>query len=147
MPDKWRSFSFDVPEVDHAAKHFLTYELVCGIAPYYYCGIKRPAEIYAAFDRLGKERPVFHPWWDKNPAVTANNNVLAALYTNNGKALCPVLNDTDKPVTVTLTFRADLQLAGFRADGVFTQKQYKLNGNKLQLTLAPREWELLFLEK
>ncbi len=147
MPDKWRSFSFDVPEVDHAAKHFLTYELVCGIAPYYYCGIKRPAEIYAAFDRLGKERPVFHPWWDKNPAVTANNNVLAAIYTNNGKALCPVLNDTDKPVTVTLTFRADLQLAGFRADGVFTKKQYKLNGNKLQLTLAPREGELLFLEK
>lgn len=147
MPDKWRSFSFNVPEVDHAARHFLTYELVCGLSAYYYCGVRRPGEIYAAFDRLGKERPVFHPWWDKNPAVKADNKALAALYTNKDKALCAVLNDTDKTVTVTLNFRADMKLAGYRADGVFTQKAYLLDGNQLKLTLAPREGELLFMEK
>ncbi len=146
-PDKLKSFSFDAPEVDHAVKHFLTYELVCRLSPYYYCGKTRPREIYEAFDRLGKDLPKFHPWWDKNPAVTANNNVLAALYTNNGKALCPVLNDSDKPVTVTLSFNKELNLDNLPVKAVFSKKDFRIQGNKLIITLAPREGELLLIAR
>ena len=89
---------------------------------------------------------MFHPWWDKDPAVKADN-ALAALYTNKDKAIAVVLNDTDKPVTVTLNFRKDLALSGYPAKGVFTKKSYQLSGDRLTVTLAPREGELLLMKK
>ena len=147
MPDKWRSLSFENPAVDIAARHFLTYELVCGLSAYYYCGKWRPGEIYAAFDQLGSTRPEFHPWWAANPAVKADNGALAALYTNNGNALAAVLNDSDKPVTVTLTFDGKFNLNDRKCSAVFSKKNYQLNGRKLVLTLAPREGELFLFGK
>ena len=147
MPDKWKSLSFEDPEVDRAARHFLTYELVCGVSPYYFCGKWRPGEIYAAFDQLGDTRPQFHPWWAENPAVTADNGALAALYTNGGNAMAAVLNDSEKPVTVTLAFRDRSDFDGRTATGVFGKKSFRVEKGKLVIPLAPREGELLMLKK
>ena len=147
MPDKRKSFSFDAPEVDPAVRHFLTYELVCGLSPYYHCGRTRPREIYDAFDRLGDTRPQFHPWWAENPAVTADNGALAALYTNGGNAMAAVLNDSEKPVTVTLAFRDRSDFDGRTATGVFGKKSFRVEKGKLVIPLAPREGELLMLKK
>ncbi|MBR7130562.1 MAG: hypothetical protein IKC82_01045, partial [Lentisphaeria bacterium] len=89
----------------------------------------------------------FHPWWAANPAVKADNGALAALYTNNGNALAAVLNDSDKPVTVTLTFDGKFNLNDRKCSAVFSKKNYQLNGRKLVLTLAPREGELFLFGK
>jgi hypothetical protein len=147
LPDKLKTFSFDEPAVDLAVRHFLAYELVCGLSPYYYCGKTRPGEIYAAFDKLGKDGMVFHPWWVDRPAVTANNGVLSAIYTNKNKAIAVVLNDSDKTVTAEIVFADILNLSGCKAKGIFSRKNYKTDGNRLILTLAPLEGELIFLEK
>ena len=147
LPDKLKTFSFDEPAVDLAVRHFLAYELVCGLSPYYYCGKTRPGEIYAAFDQLGTTRPEFHPWWAANPAVKADNGALAALYTNNGNALAAVLNDSDKPVTVTLTFDGKFNLNNLKCNAIFTGKNYQLQGDKMTVSLAPREGELFLFKR
>ena len=147
MPDKLKGFSFDDPHVDKAARHFLTYELVCGLSPYYYCGKTRPKEIYDVFDQLGPARPKFYPWWSENPAVKADNGALAALYASKHNALLTVLNDSDKAVTVVLNIRKDLRLDNKAVKAVFTKKNYHIQGNFLRISLAPREGELLFVKR
>ena len=146
QPDRRKTFSLDEPKNDLAVRHFLTYELVCGLSAYFYCGKTRPGEIYAAFDRLGMTPPVFHPWWAREPSVTSRQS-LAALYTNQGKAMAVVLNDTDKPVTELLRFKPELGLDGCRATGVFTKKTFSLRDNRLEIQLGPREGELILLER
>ena len=147
MPDKWKTLSFEDPKVDHAARHFLTYELVCGLSPYFFCGRWRPGEIYATFDQLGSTRPVFHPWWSKNPVVKATNGALAAAYTNNGNALLAVLNDSDKAINVVISISDELKLDKKKAKGIFTKKNYQIRNNHLNISLSPREGELIFIKK
>ncbi|MBQ6471566.1 MAG: hypothetical protein IJJ33_06260, partial [Victivallales bacterium] len=37
QPDRWKAWSYDEPENDLAIRHFLTYNLVCGLSPYFFC--------------------------------------------------------------------------------------------------------------
>ena len=108
--------------------------------------------VWAAQDKIGWDENVkFFPYWD-NDAVKLvspqSNRILASAYTNNGKLLLAILNDTDKEENVKLSL--DLDKLGVKAglkgaDTWSPDKTYTLSG-VFEDKIHPRGFRLIAFE-
>lgn len=104
---------------------------------------------WKAQDDLGwNEQTVFHPYFADEPALRTepvSDRIVASAYTNSGKLMLAVLNDTDQTETVTITL--DLNKLGVRkgltgSDVWDPEEKYTLD-SKLVTIVPPRGFRLI----
>jgi hypothetical protein len=154
-PDKYMAFSLSNPETRRALLHSYGYCILHDVDIHdgYKQSLKLREIIWSAQDKIGWDENVkFFPYWE-NDAVKLispkSNRILASAYTNNGKMLLAVLNDTDKEETV----RLDLNLeklgvkAGLKGNDVWQpDKNYSLS-NAWEDKIPARGFRLIVLDK
>ena len=91
-----------------------------------------------------------YPYWDKslNAPVSIVRRPAKVLLTSRkygNKVLSVIVNDTDKPVEITLKYRG---ITPSKAFNMFDRERemYSICGNTLKLKLGPREAKLLCQE-
>ncbi|MBQ7403797.1 MAG: hypothetical protein IJW05_10195 [Lentisphaeria bacterium] len=155
-PDRYKTWSPDQPEADRAMKHFLGYCLANNIEPYPEYWIPKKAMVrsfhaYDAEDWLGNyAESEFFPYWDKtlNAPVTITNipkKMLLSSRKYGNKVLSIIVNDTDHPVEITLSYHG---VSPAKAFNMFDREReiYSISGNTLKLKFGPREAKLLCQE-
>jgi hypothetical protein len=154
-PDKYLAFSLSNPETKRALLHSYGYCILHDVDIHdgYRQSLKLRETIWGAQDKIGWDENVkFFPYWD-NDAVKLtspkSNRILASAYSNNGKMLLAVLNDTDKGETVKL----DLNLeklgvkAGLKGSDVWSpEKAYTLS-NVWEEKVGARGFSLIVFDK
>lgn len=150
-PEKKRKFSLDNKKdrtaVLHAYGYCLTHDTDTGGLPVL------DKMIWAAQDKIGwNENVKFFPYWE-NDAVKLvspkSNRILASAYTNNGKMMLAILNDTDKEETVKL----DLNLsklrtnAGLKGTDIWTPGSSYTLSNSYEEKVGPRDFKLIVFDK
>lgn len=109
--------------------------------------------LWAAQDKIGWDENVkFFPYWE-NDAVKLvspkSSRILASAYTNNGKMLLAILNDTDKEETVKLDFDfAKLGVkSGLKGTDIWTAGSSCVLSNSLEEKIGPRDFKLIVFDK
>ncbi len=154
--DRYKTWSADQPEADRAIKHYIGYCLVNDIEPYPEFWIQKKSMVrcfqaYDAEDWLENYADSeFYPYWDKTlkaPAaiVNAPADLLLSSRKYGNKVLSVIVNDTDKPVEITLNYQG---VSPAKAFNMFDREReiYSISGNTLNLKLGPREAKLLCQE-
>ena len=92
----------------------------------------------------------FYPYWDKTlkaPAaiVNAPEDLLLSSRKYGNKVLSVIVNDTDKPVEITLNYQG---VSPAKAFNMFDREKeiYSISGNTLKLKFGPREAKILCQE-
>ncbi|MCQ2391588.1 MAG: hypothetical protein MJ240_09205 [Kiritimatiellae bacterium] len=131
---------------DQAIRHFMAYLLVHDLIPANanaHNDGRQMTDLTHEVQALGEKR-VFRGYYHDDVPVAVNEPNVRFLYGvyagQDGKGLLVVLNDTDAPVTKTLSFSPTaFGLSGTAAKDLFTQERIDFSGGKATITLPPRE--------
>lgn len=150
-PKKFLNFDINDPEYRRPLLHSYGYCLTHDVDIMDSHKESRPLRlaIWAAQDAIGWDENVeFFPYWE-NDAVKLvspqSDRILASAFSNNGKLLLAVLNDTDQPQNVKL----DLNLEnlgvkpGLNGEDAFEKGKRYVLGNSWEDTIPPRGFRLI----
>ncbi|NOZ22911.1 MAG: hypothetical protein GXP25_17680, partial [Planctomycetes bacterium] len=115
-PEKLIRFAED-PEAQRATRHYYGYCVVHDVDMWDSHEQTRKVReaVWKAQDQLGWDEDVrFYPYWEKDSGVKLispeSDRILASAYSNNGRLLLAILNDTDREQTISIEL--DLEKLG-----------------------------------
>jgi hypothetical protein len=146
-PAKYRTYDIKAPVWRKAHLHIM------GLAAVHDVDLEDANELsriwWKAQDALGwNEKTEFHPYFADDPAIRTapvSDRIVASAYTNSGKLMLAVLNDTDQTQTVIVSL--DLKKLGVEkglagADVWEPEAKYTLD-HKVTVILPPRGFRLI----
>ena len=150
-PSKYRSYSIRNPMWRKAHLHYMGLCIVNDV------DMEERNELsyimWKAQDELGwDEKTGFFPFYAENPAVRTapvSDRIVASAYTNNGKIMIAVLNDTDREETVSLDLDFDrLKVKpDLRGYDVWEPAERYVLAEKMTVKLPARGFRLLLFSR
>jgi hypothetical protein len=138
---------YQSPKAVNTHRHLVAYQEVHGMAAFHRC-FNASVEFQAAEDLLGWENKKFYPYWEKNSPMQklspSEPRIMASAYSNQGKVLAVVLNDTQKTQKIKLKFdTSELGMKYNSGKELLSGKNICLNNESIEISMEPLDAALL----
>ena len=147
-PAKLKTWKPELPEVKKAMINMLGALYVHNVNCWPIYGTEKLVQkVRKYYHQLTDTDYVFHPYWEKTGPIKGispnSKKLLASAYEKDGKYFIVVVNNEEKSYSVSVELKG---MNNRNAIEALSEKKYVVKGNKLTLTLGPREAKFFFFD-